>query len=168
MQPVSAVWAASHQVRHHHHHRPQQRTPPHSLTNPGEEALRSLVLRSHSRGSPASARTHGTLTRPSPPTQAELLALYNASHWPKHLLVQYTWRPVVQVDTAGGLLLVLLAGACIYIASSMCELHEAPSRVLDSTHTTAHSFARWGQRLAEVGGERRAQCGIAIISQLLR
>ena len=99
--------------------------------------MRSLVLRSHSRGSPASARTHGTLTRPYPPTQAELLALYNASHWPKHLLVQYTWRPVVQVDTAGGLLLVLLAGACRCIASSMCELHEAPSRVLDSTHHCA-------------------------------
>ena len=41
------------------------------------------------------------------------MALYNAPHWPKHLLVQYTWRPVVQVDTAGGLLLVLLAGACV-------------------------------------------------------
>ena len=61
---------------------------------------------------------HGALTRPPAPlpapfTQAELVALYNASHWPKHLLVQYTWRPVVQVDTAGGLLLVLLAGACV-------------------------------------------------------
>ena len=85
---------------------------------------------------------HGALTRPPAPlpapfTQAELAALYNASHWPKHLLVQYTWRPVVQVDTAGGLLLVLLARACIYIASSMCELDEAQSRVMDSTHHCA-------------------------------
>ena len=67
---------------------------------------------------------HGALTRPPAPpplpapTQAELVALYNASHWPKHLLVQYTWRPVVQVDTAGGLLLVLLAGACVCMSLS--------------------------------------------------
>jgi hypothetical protein len=44
--------------------------------------------------------------------QAELLTLYNASHWPKHVLIQYTWRPVLEVDTQSGLLFVLLVGEC--------------------------------------------------------
>jgi hypothetical protein len=137
MQPVPAVWAASHQVRHHHHHRPQQRTPPHSLTNPGEEALRSLRLAlTQPRQPRLSAYTRYT-DAPFSSYAGGAAGAVQRPHWPKHLLVQYTWRPVVQVDTAGGLLLVLLAGACIYIASSMCELDEAPSRVLDSTHHCA-------------------------------
>jgi hypothetical protein len=82
--------------------------------------------------------SHGTLTRPPPAAQAELLALYNASHWPKHLLVQYTWRPLVQVDTAGGLLLVLLGGACkTHRLHTVCELLRQCGALLDSTHHSA-------------------------------
>jgi len=92
--------------------------------------------------------SHGTLTRPPPAAQAELLALYNASHWPKHLLVQYTWRPLVQVDTAGGLLLVLLGGACkTHRLHTMCELMRQCGACWIA-HITPHWLARSGQRLA--------------------
>jgi hypothetical protein len=64
-----------------------------------------------------------------------------------YLLVQYTWRPVVQVDTAGGLLLVLLGGACkTHRLLTMCELlRRCGARWI--AHITPRLFARSDERL---------------------
>mmetsp|Transcript_9590 Transcript_9590/g.18078 ORF Transcript_9590/g.18078 Transcript_9590/m.18078 type:complete len:223 (-) Transcript_9590:230-898(-) len=42
----------------------------------------------------------------------ELRQLYNTSHWPKHVLLQYTWYEQVEVDTNRGLV-VLLGGGMV-------------------------------------------------------
>ena len=34
----------------------------------------------------------------------------NATHWPKHLLVHYTWKHTNPVNATGGLYLVFLLG----------------------------------------------------------
>ena len=89
------------------------------------------------------------------------MALYNASHWPKHLLVQYTWRPVVQVDTAGGLLLVLLAGACVCMS-----LSELRAEVLRDARTRAvsHHNARVRSPLRVRSGQRFGVAVSAVLS----
>lgn len=47
----------------------------------------------------------------------ELRQLYNTSHWPKHVLLQYTWYEQVEVDTNRGLIVLLGGGAQ---SQSMC------------------------------------------------
>eukprot|EP00242_Pyramimonas_sp_CCMP2087_P008067 CAMPEP_0198200330 /NCGR_PEP_ID=MMETSP1445-20131203/3363_1 /TAXON_ID=36898 /ORGANISM="Pyramimonas sp., Strain CCMP2087" /LENGTH=159 /DNA_ID=CAMNT_0043870369 /DNA_START=467 /DNA_END=946 /DNA_ORIENTATION=+ len=40
----------------------------------------------------------------------ELSQMGNASHWPKHVLVRYTWSEVVEVNTLGGMNFLLGTG----------------------------------------------------------
>ena len=42
--------------------------------------------------------------------QSLLMEFQNATHWPKHLLVHYTWKHTNPVDATGGLYLVFLLG----------------------------------------------------------
>lgn len=50
---------------------------------------------------PADQREHGVLVRD----------FLNATHWPKHLLVHYSWRVEHEEDEARGLLVLFAAGA---------------------------------------------------------
>eukprot|EP00238_Polyblepharides_amylifera_P003876 CAMPEP_0196589012 /NCGR_PEP_ID=MMETSP1081-20130531/62399_1 /TAXON_ID=36882 /ORGANISM="Pyramimonas amylifera, Strain CCMP720" /LENGTH=164 /DNA_ID=CAMNT_0041911687 /DNA_START=179 /DNA_END=673 /DNA_ORIENTATION=+ len=54
----------------------------------------------------------------------ELHQLNNATHWPKHVLLQYTWNPLVEVDQVQGMNFLLGTGvfmmaSMLYIVSSM-------------------------------------------------
>ena len=42
--------------------------------------------------------------------QSILMEFQNATHWPKHLLVHYTWKHTNPVNATGGLYLVFLLG----------------------------------------------------------
>ena len=42
---------------------------------------------------------------------APLQEFRNSSHWPKHVLVHYSWREVSEVDSVAGLYVLFLAGA---------------------------------------------------------
>lgn len=52
---------------------------------------------------------------PCPPTQ-QVKEFLNATHWPKHLLVHFTWRVEHEEDEARGLLLLFAATAAVALA----------------------------------------------------
>mmetsp|Transcript_1737 Transcript_1737/g.3516 ORF Transcript_1737/g.3516 Transcript_1737/m.3516 type:complete len:220 (-) Transcript_1737:122-781(-) len=43
----------------------------------------------------------------------ELSQIANASHWPKHVIVRYTWSEVVEVNSLGGMNFLLGTGAAM-------------------------------------------------------
>ena len=53
----------------------------------------------------------------------------NSSHWPKHVLVHYSWREVSEVDSVAGLYVLFLAGAAraatLRAASRSCACAQA-------------------------------------------
>ena len=100
-------------------------TPPHPRHLPVTTLARRLPPRHPSCRSGLAPQPPGHAANAAPrlpPPHPQVKEFLNATHWPKHLLVHYTWRTQLDEDEESGLL-VLFSG--VWVVVLVCGLEGA-------------------------------------------